>query len=201
MIRRTTWIVLLIFVVLVGIYWLVQRQPDDDAATGTPTVAPQLVFITGSDTIRAVRLEDSSGRMVQIEKDDQGTWSLTEPESGMADQERASTLVSQVSNLRSLAVVDTPPAPEVVGLAAPAYTLTITTIDGGRQLAKIGSLTPTSSGYYVEPGGGPLMVIAKGTIDALVENLDDPPIAPTPTVEPTPAIADPSLEPTRTPLP
>lgn len=201
MIRRTTWVVLAIFVVLVGVYWLVQRQPDDEPLTGTPTAAPQLVFITGSDTIQAVRLEESSGRSVQIEKDNQGIWSLTEPETGLADQQRAGTLVTQVSDLRSLAVIATPPAPEVVGLASPAYTITITTTDGGRQAAKIGSLTPTGSGYYVEPGGGPLMVIAKGTIDGLLANLDDPPIAPTPTVELTPAVVDPSAEPTATAAP
>ncbi len=191
MIRRTTWVVLAIFGLLIGIYWLVQRQPADEPVAGTPTAAPQLVFITSLDAIQAVRLQDSAGRVVQIEKDAQGNWSLTEPEAGAADQQRATSLVSQVSNLRSLVVVTTPPEPEVVGLATPAYTLTITTSDGGRQVAKIGSTTPTNSGYYVEPGGGPLMVIAKGTIDGLLANLDDPPIAPTPTVEPTLEIVDP----------
>jgi hypothetical protein len=201
MIRRNTWIVLAIFVVLVGVYWLVQRQPDDEAVTGNPTAVPQSVFITGSETIQAVRLEDSSGRIVQIEIDNQGNWSLSEPETVAADQQRATTLVTQVSNLRSLAVIETPPAPDVVGLATPAYLLTITTSNGGRQVAKIGSLTPTSSGYYVEPGGGPLMVIAKGSIDGLVSNLDDPPIAPTPTVEQTPELTGPSPEITSTPVP
>lgn len=201
MIRRSTWIVLAIFVVLVGVYWLIQRQPDSEPAAGTPTAAPQLVFITDLESIQAVRLEDSSGRAMQIEKDSQGNWSVSAPDSAEADQQRATNLVSQVSNLRSLTVVATPPAPEVVGLDEPAYTITITTADGGRQRAKIGALTPTSSGYYVEPGGGPLMVIAKGTLDGLLGNLDDPPIAPTPTVEPTPTAVGPEAEPTATPAP
>jgi len=201
MIRRTTWVILAIFVVLVGVYWFIQRQNKQKAEATTPTPSSQPVFGTGFDAIQSVRLEDSTSRVVAVEKDGQGIWYLTVPKAELADQDQASTLASQVSNLRSLAIIDTPPALSAVGLDAPAYLLTIKTGDGNQEVAKIGSLTPTNSGYYVEAEGGPLMVVAKTAIDGLVAYLDNPPFAPTPTVEPTSTMTQGTLEPSGTPAP
>ena len=201
MIRRNTWIVLAIFVVLVGVYWFVQRQNENVAQSTTPTPSAQPVFVTALDTVQSVSVEDSAGKIVAIEKDSQGNWNLTEPEPGPADQEQAGTIVSQVSNLRSLTIIGTPPPMDVVGLDTPAYIVTIKTVDGSQQLAKIGTLTPTSSGYYVEPEGGPLMVVTKSAIDGLVAHLENPPFPPTPTVEPSPTPVEGTVEPAVTPTP
>jgi len=201
MIRRTTWVVLALFVVLIGVYWFIQRQNKTKAQATTPTPSSQPVFVTGFETVQAVRLEDSSGKIVAIEKDSQGNWSLTEPEAEAADQDKASTMASQVSNFRSLAIIDNPPALDAVGLATPAYTVTVDTVDGSQQIATIGSLTPTSSGYYVESDGGPMMVVAKTAVDGFLANLDNPPIAPTPTVEITPDLTEAAPEISGTPTP
>jgi hypothetical protein len=201
MIRRSTWIVLAIFVVLVGVYWFFQRQNENQAQSTTPTPSSQPVFVSGFETIQAVQLEDSTGKIVAIEKDSQGNWNLTKPEAGPADQDQSSTMVSQVSNLRSLAIIGTPPPLDAVGLDTPAYTVTIKTVDGSQQVANIGTLTPTSSGYYVEAEGGPLMVVTKSAIEGLVAYLENPPFPPTPTVEPSPTAAEGTVEPTVTPTP
>lgn len=201
MIRKTTWVVLAIFVVLVGVYWYVQRQAKSEAQATTPTPSSQPVFVTDFGTVQAVRLEDSSGKVVAIEKDDQGNWNLTEPTAEIADQDQASTIVSQVTNLRSLAIIDNPPGNDVIGLDTPAYTITIKTVDGGQQIATVGSLTPTSSGYYVKPEGGPLMVVTKTGVDGLFAHLDNPPYPPTPTVEPSTIPAEDTPEPSSTPAP
>ena len=77
----------------------------------------------------------------------------------------------------------------------PAYTIDLTFASGIKHIIQVGSLTPTTSGYYVRYDARNLYVVSQSGIDALLNLLTAPPFpateTPLPTIEGT---ATPTLE-------
>lgn len=186
MIRRPTWILLGVFGLALGIAWYFQRLPNDSGGDATPTEGVTFLFATQANPIVTLRISDSVGNVVSVNKDVEGNWSLIEPESSEADQGRIEAAVMQAEGLRILSTLEAQPDLKVIGLDPPVYRLQVTLEDGQHQNAFIGDLTPTGSGYYGHLDGGQLQVLNKFNVDAILEILDEPPLAPTPT-PPTPS--------------
>lgn len=180
MIRRTTWVILAIFVVLVGLAWYLQRNPLKANATPTPTPMQELFGIQ-ENTITSLRVESSKGKLVALGRDSNGAWALTEPKADATDTGLAEQAMSQLASLAVVTTLSTPPALADVGLASPAYTVTVVTNGGPKLVAKVGSINAIGSGYYTQLNDGPVVVASKNGLDALVSMLDNPPILNTPT--------------------
>jgi hypothetical protein len=133
-----------------------------------------------SDEIRKVQIEDSQGHKLILEKSSDNSWQILEPGPQPADAETVSSNLSQFVFTQILNALEAPPAQEQIGLVSPAYILQIDTNDGRRQKVYIGAETPTQSGYYVR-FNDQIYVIGKFAVDGLVQMLENPPIAPTPT--------------------
>ena len=176
MIRRPTWILLALFVVSLGAAWIWQRS-QNNKAENEPTSTPAASLLDlDTETIRDMKIEDAQGNQLYLRKLG-GVWIMTEPERQNADIEKVNSVVGQLVSAEVLNTLSTPPAQDQVGLATPAYVLTITDQSGKDYVLDIGSETPTQSGYYVRKDGI-VLVVDKMAIDNLVDLLKNPPVVP-----------------------
>ena len=123
----------------------------------------------------------------------ENAWVVILPIEATAEQGASEAAASQLTTIR---INDRLPNinPKDVGLDVPAYTLSVKFTNGVEQIAKIGVITPTESGYYVSMDSE-IVIVSRSAIDALIGLLTSPPYAETPTPSTIPATA------TQTPLP
>jgi hypothetical protein len=190
MVRRSTWILLLILALLIGFAWLFQHyQADkaDNAATATPTVTLNDVFTLDSTQVKDIKIADSSGNSFEVYRDSASNqWAITDVPVDNADSFQIDSISGQLFALQALdTLTDTPPL-DSIGLVTPAYTITITTSDGAQLITYVGSQTPIGSGYYFRVDSGPVVIVDKVVMDDVINLLSNPPLLPTPTPEVTP---------------
>ncbi len=169
MIRRPTWILVLVFAGLAALVWLVPLwQERNPQPTPTAMVTPSPVFEAG--TITWMTLQDSAGKVVVVEKtagDNQ--WTVKQP----ADQVFEPTQIESAMTALEGATIQTAlaqqPPLEAMGLDKPAYTITLMLKDGAERIIKVGSATPTGSGYYTQVGSQPAFVMSKSSLDPVLQ--------------------------------
>jgi hypothetical protein len=186
MIRRNTWILLVLLVALVGFYfWLKDRQAKQ-AALATPTPGVITLFSAAAGTPTDIKLESALGSVVDFGRDQSGTWVVKAPSVAAANQANAEAAAIQVGALRVLANIQL--GPDVVGLDKPSNTMTVTYVGGQTHKLLVGSVTPIQNGYYAQLDGGPIQVVDKIGMDALLGLLTNPPYLATltPSASPTP---------------
>ena len=199
--RRSTVIYLLLFLVLAGTYYYLdnREQPADISLTIEPSAEVSYLFTAEDGLPTSIRIESKSGDTVEVARDAENAWVLTQPIEAKADQASAEAAASQVATMQ---LVDTVPDvdPDIVGLTDPEYTLTIQFTSGVERKAEIGVITPTESGYYVRNSNGDIVIISRSSVDALLGLLTNPPYLETPglipltetPLPPTPEAATPS---------
>ena len=182
MIRRNTWMLLIVFAVLLAGAAYLQRSGGLEAneeETPEPALEEQRLLDVEVEQIRSFRIEDAQGSMLGVERDAQGAWTLSEPQGGAADTARIDSALTSLSTLSVLNPLETNLALDVVGLSEPAYTLEIGLTEGGGHVIQVGEPTPTGTGYYARLDGGAPVVVSKFTIDSVAELLTSPPVAAT----------------------
>ena len=183
MIRRSTWVVLVIFAALVAVLVFWQRSKENAPAEPTSTPAQASLFDLNAD-ITYLRLEKVGGAVVEMERGEDGIWQLTWPLAEKTDVGAVQNAVTQLLSLRILTTLNTIPGLDTIGLASPAYRILIGLDDGSQVTINVGDSTPTGSGYYVVVSGRPLYVVNKSGLDSVLKLIDSPPIEPTPTLAP-----------------
>ena len=182
MIRTSTVVYIILLLLLVGAYFYLKNreQPADIEVTAEPTVEVSYLFPAEEGTPTSIRVESKSGETVEVARDADNAWALTEPMETQADQAAAEAAASQVTTMR---ILDTVPEvdPKIVGLEVPEYVLTIKFTGGGERTVDVGVITPTESGYYVRDAAGKVVIVSRDAIDPLIGLLDNPPYRETPT--------------------
>jgi hypothetical protein len=202
MIRRSTWIVIVLALALVAFAYYWNQRKAQQAASATPTPAAgvsgssTLLFGADEGTPSDIKLQDSTGKAVEITRNDKGVWALKAPTDAPADQASAEAAATQLAALRVISSVQL--GLEVVGLDKPAYTIIVTSGAKSHTLA-VGAETPIQDGYYTSLDGGPVRIVDKQGLDALFPMLSQPPYAMTATPEVTPTEPAPAM--TDTPVP
>jgi hypothetical protein len=200
MIRRSTWIVLVIFLLLLGAMIISQRMeanPEEDQVdfTTLPTQKPveYLLDLPESEIIVGILIRDADGNEVDIQrKNESASWEMISP-TGEADSILIDQNISQVGSIQINSTLDPNLDLGSVGLDAPAFTIRLTLESGRRITIYIGDVTISGSGFYArKPGGAPL-VVGKYAVDQIVNLLTMPPIIPTsiPSAEPVDGEAQP----------
>src|SRR4030065_631286 len=189
MLRRSTWILLLILVALIGFTWLFQRYQKDKAdnkATVTPTVPLSDLYALDGTEVNHIKIADSSGNQIEVYRDiSTDQWAIADIPVEKADSFQIESISGQLFALQAQeTLTDTPPL-ESIGLVTPTYTITMTTLDGAQLITYVGSPTPIGSGYYCRVGTGQVVIIDKLVMDDIVNLLTNPPLLPTPTPEVT----------------
>jgi len=194
MIRRTTWILLGIFLILLVVLLFLQRSGPKGEAETTPTEAVTFLFDPQGKSITGLRIADGTGHAVEVQKVAGSIWTLLEPVGEQADTGRIESAIEQAGSLRVLATLETALELDTIGLNPAAYQITITLDNEQQQTAFVGNLTATQSGYYAFLLGQPEVVVDKINIDGLLELLTNPPIMRTPTPPPA-AEMTPTIQP------
>jgi hypothetical protein len=200
MIRRNTWILLVLLVVAIGAAFYFNHQKKTAASAATPTSSQTFLFTSQDGNATDIKIADTSGHSVEISRNSTGTWVLKAPTADAADQTQAEAAATQVTSLNLLGNVQIG-LPDV-GLDKPTYTMTITFDSAKTHKVLIGAENPIETGYYVQVDGGAVQVADKSGIDSLTGMLTAPPylatLTPTITLTPIPSNT-PTAAPTFTP--
>lgn len=186
MIRRNTWILLVLLAALIGFTVYFNNRKAQEAAKATPTSGPVSLFNSSVGEPNDIKIDDSTGNSVEVARDSTGTWTVKAPKAGAADQASAEAAATQVSSLRVLGDVQL--GLDIVGLDKPSYTITLVFKGGTTHTLTVGSTTPIQTGYYVQVDNAQTRIVDKSGIDALLKLLQNPPYAATatPAESPTP---------------
>ncbi len=209
-IKSQTWVLLLVFALLVGTVFYVNNKKKTEAAEATP-VASEITFVfTEADGIvNDIEINAATGESVKVARDASNTWVLELPMKAEAAQGSAEAAASQLSSLTVLNPIPADSDPSIFGLDAPAFTIKIVFADGKKHKLEVGDMTPTNSGYYVRLDQTKMMIVDAYGIESLLQLVSMPPYLNTPTPSPLPPTetpvpateTTPTLEPSVTPTP
>jgi len=203
MIRRNTWILLIVLVALVGAAFYLNNQKKTSATSATPASQQYLFTSQDGKSPTDIKIVDTAaGNSVEIARDSTGTWVVKAPTAAAASQGQAEAAATQITSLSLFGDVQL--GLDVVGLDKPAYVMTVTFDSAKTHKVLIGQMTPIQTGYYVQVDGGRVVVADKSGIDSLVGMLTAPPYLATltPTITPTPVPSEtPTAGPSDTPMP
>ena len=195
MIRKSTYTLLIILLVLAAVVVFLQRTPGlntDMDTLPTSTDSPILINL-GDKTITAFTMTDNQGRVLKASLDKQHLWFIDQPSSCQYESDKINYSLSLLRTFKVLVSMEAPPALADVGLLSPTFKLVMTFDDGTTQTLSVGSIVPTATGYYVQVNHDSVVVVSISSIDSLF-NLVSTACA-TPTPEPS-ATVMPEITPT-----
>jgi hypothetical protein len=191
MIRRSTVVYIVILLAVIATYFYFrnrEQQPvDDPSVTPEATAAEDRYLFSAEEGVAtSIRIIAKTGETVAVARDAANAWMLTMPVEAKADAAAAEAAASQVGSLRvldSISDIDL----DLVGTSIPDYMLNIMFDSGMERTIKVGVVTPTESGYYVQDAsGGDVLIVSKSSLDPLLGLLTMPPYLETPTASPIP---------------
>jgi hypothetical protein len=185
MVRRSTLILLVVFVILVGFAWILQHNQtnkQEAVATMTPTTTTAYLYNLNGRQVDDINIAASSGNQVDFFLDStSGNWSIRDLPIEQADSLQIESKTAQLMALQAVETLVEPPPLDSIGLETPAYIITMTTADGGQLITNIGSVTAIGSGYYVKVGQDKVVIVDKVVMDDILSLLTNPPLLPTAT--------------------
>jgi len=177
MVRKQTWILLAVFVVLLGATLLLRQNPSFSAANQTPTATSFPRVFTGIEASKVDRLEIKSdkGKDVVIQKNSDGTWSFVNNEAGAVDQGKAIQLISSLFSMNTIGLMDASTSLPDIGLSPASQTILISG-DGGNisSAFSIGNATPTDSGFYVQLDKQAPGIVEKSALNEILDLFNEP---------------------------
>ncbi len=176
MVRRTTWIVLILFLGLLAfsLYW--QNRNKDNQGEVTPSPVIQSLLDIKSDEITNLRIEDERGGTVEIKHVEGNGWILVVPKSEATDSKAVDGMVNQFVSLHVISTIDPAPPDDATGLKNPQYHIHVQIKEGRQMIIKVGVQTATGSGYYVKVDDGFVKVVDKIGMDAVTNLIYQPPV-------------------------
>ncbi|HMD88433.1 MAG TPA: DUF4340 domain-containing protein [Anaerolineaceae bacterium] len=169
MIRRSTWILLAIFIVGVGLVFYLDKHPISNAnVTPTATLLPPIFSNVSADKLVMVEIQSSTGSNIELKRNPDNTWGFTNIPGKSPDQGKVQELLFTITGLTVTEGLNSPLSLDSFGLTNPSNTITLQDDSGNQNILHIGALTSISSGYYVQLNKNNPVIIDKGTIDNLI---------------------------------
>jgi hypothetical protein len=186
MIRRSTWILLAVFALVLGgaIIWSRSNSGQGSAvlADATPTLEP--LWSVPTTDIVGLRVEGlETGAIVEVRRGDEQTpWRMIKPEEGPADAARVEWAVTALVSPRPQATLPMPDDLEPFGLAEPSLRVTVFMADGVTRSFEVGRVSPAGGVFYVTvPGRDEIVMLNEYSLSDVLSLLDELPYAPTAT--------------------
>jgi hypothetical protein len=182
MIRRSTWILVAVFLlVLAGAFYWQQRAQAPGVAEVTPVPTQAALFPVTLDEVAGLRVEGSAGEAIVLAEDEDGLWQLQQPAGAGTDQTQVESRLTQLTSMNVKTSLEPAADLSIFGLDSPAYRISLRTVAGQEYDLAIGDVVPTGDGYYVQLNDSPPQVVNKNSIDTFLGILAEPPVADTPT--------------------
>jgi hypothetical protein len=184
MIRRTTW-VLLALLVLVAVGYAALRLPATPPLASAPTAAEGQLWTLSADQVDTLRLVDrSDGGLLVVQRDPQSGWRMTAPRVDEADSGRIELALAWLLAPGVSQWLEDTSDLAAFGLEPPRAQFSVTLNDGSGRSIDVGRLDPTGSVYYVRlAGSSEVAMVSRYGVDDLLALIEDPPLAPA-TIEP-----------------
>ena len=193
--RRSTVVFLVLFVVALSAYYILKNrkeaEPVDILITPEPTTQVSFLFDATEGIPTDIKIESKAGDVVEIAHNADNLWVVVLPTEASADQGYAEAAASQLTTIMIQNKVQNVDL-DTLGLKTPEYVLTVKFSNGKERIAKIGVVTPSETGYYIQNEANETVIVGRDSIDILLGLLTNPPYAPTDT---------PATPVTETPLP
>jgi hypothetical protein len=159
MVKKSTWIIIIIFLVLVVAMLLIEKYPVGPFL-GDPTSTPQPVIIESIDFSQVTKIHISGDTgTVELEKSD-GSWFVIGESFAEASTEKVDELIYILEKLDSKASLDPSTPLDTLGLVNPNQVISLETGSGSIYSISIGAETPTGSGYYAQLNAGTPQIIS-----------------------------------------
>jgi hypothetical protein len=204
MVRRTTWILLLVFGLLVLFAWLFQRYQSNKTqanATASPIATVVKLYDLTDSQVVEISIVNNSGDTIGFTRDPgSSNWVIKDLPPEQADSFQIESVNSQLLSLQALDTLTQSPPLDSIGLANPAYTITMVTADGKQIITYVGALSAIGTGYYIRVDTGPVVIVDKVIMDDILKLIKEPPMLPTATPEVTGTETGTPIAPTAQPL-
>lgn len=198
MLSRQTIVLVAVFAVLGAIVLVTELRNKPSAADAGGTAPADKVFGTLQVTDLKALTVSQNGTTVTVDRQNDGSWKLAQPQAPYTDTARVSSAVSEL--LAATKQRDLPLANvdlKQYGLDSPWLTATLDETKGQETLQVGSENVDSSSRYAMLKGGQSAFLLSVGTADSLASLVKQPPVA-TPTVPPSPV---PTLAPLPSPPP
>ena len=173
MIRRSTWIVFGIFIVVALTAIFLMKSPSSPLpANGisTPSVTPAPRVMEGWDEsmVASLALENSDGNGQQLTRSSDGSWT-NESQQGPVEVGKVEQIISELMALRVMTVMPADYSLDALELTSPTQKIIITSQEGKKVDFIIGRLTPTGNGYYVRIDNRSPIVVSNYAVDGVTQ--------------------------------
>jgi hypothetical protein len=189
MVRKQTWILLGIFIVMAGVAFYLQKNPLKSSVALTPSPTPSVSILKDwqSADITSIDYLDNQGSSIQMVQIAQGSWVL-QPEAKPVGLGKVEELRTQLLDTQVITTLDPGYDLASVGLSSPSGTITLTNTKGEKAVIRIGKITPIATGYYVQVNQEQPVVVSNYAIEGVlnllkIEQLLD--LTPTPELTPS----------------
>lgn len=183
MIRRSTLVVLGVFILMLVLAWALQNR-QAAAPEATPTATEEAFIPFAVSDLASLRIIGPDGSVLYISRKAGGSWTLIQPAlEGVLDSARVDANLSQLVSVSPLTRLEAAVGLESMGLVTPQYVIRLQSQRGEETLLEVGNETPTQSGYYVQVDNAAVLVAQKFAVQAVIDMLKQIPLQPTPTPE------------------
>jgi hypothetical protein len=170
MIRRSTIILLVVFVLAVGFAVIFQNSPlSKKQTTTTPTVQPALLANWPEAKISHIQITGNQEASFDLVRNPDQTWAFSSPQGRMVDQGKMEQFLAYLLDLQSQSNMDSTLSMSFLGLDSPNQIISIFDSAGVKQTVKIGKVTPIGTGYYVQLDNNQPIVVDKTAVDYMLE--------------------------------
>ena len=186
MIRRSTLVAVVLFVIAVVALLVLQKLPSNPLQPSpTPAATSMPTLITGWQVqdVSGLSLKSPGGSEIGLTKNADNSW--TRAQMGTVPAGKVEQLVSELIAVRVILQLPAGQNLTDLGLQSPVDTIQISG-KNHTTILQIGGVTPTQSGYYVKVDTNPAAVVDKSAFDTILQLFSDAaPATPTPPVSPT----------------
>jgi hypothetical protein len=186
MIRRSTWVVFGVFVVVAAVaIWLLKSPTSpmpSGAQTPSPTNTPKLINGWDTETVVSLELDRPTAEAVRLVVGQDKSW-INETKPGSIAPGKVDQLLAELFAAETLAKLPADYSLDSLGLVNTGTVILLKSADGKTMQVTVGIVTPTGSGYYVQLDENAPVVVGKPDLDAVIQLFDEAiPETPTPAV-------------------
>jgi hypothetical protein len=200
MIKKNTWIVFILMIVVVAGFITLEKTNSMNfmTAKSSPTNTPLPSLVTLSmDSLEKVEFTAKGAAAVDLTKAQDGTWQSDNGIKTITAND-LQTFVNAFNTAQTNSVISLDLDETATGLKDPQYKFVFYFSNGSQQIVKFGDKNPTQVGYYARLDVGQILIVNQDSVENIVNAFNTAYFTPTPTASSTESAATPTPESTDT---